>query len=146
MSFRFTPEEMSALSDEQRDMVLDVAVGALLADGDPEEVDVSIVEADLLEVPWGWSESQTAEKVASSLERVAEKCTPEESMVFLRQAVEVLTDPNVRAKTLALAMRLAFVDGELTKNEDLVLSTFATAFEVPLPTVQKICKAVVKGE
>jgi hypothetical protein len=146
MSFRFTPEEMSALSDEQKDTVLDVAIAALLADGSPDDVDVSLVEADLLGVPWGRSDGETAENVQESFARVAAQCTPDQSIAFIKRAAEVLTDPEIRIKTVALAAKLAYVDGEFTKNEDLVLSTFALAFEVPIPTVQKICQALMKGE
>lgn len=146
MSFRFTPDEMSALSDEQKDMVLDIAIGALLADGTPQDVDVSQIEADLLEVPWGRSDAEMAAKVAESMERVAAQCTPEKSIAFVERAASVLTHPDIRTKTVALAARLAYLDGEFTKNEDYVLSMFAIAFGISRPTVQKICQALMKGE
>jgi hypothetical protein len=146
MSFRFTPDEMSALSDEQKDMVLDVAVGALLADGTPQDVDMSLIEADLLEVPWGRSDAEMAVKVAESMERVAAQCTPEKSWAFVQRAAVVLTDPDLRTKTVALAARLAFLDGDFTKNEDYVLSMFATAFGIQRPTAQQIRQSLMKGE
>jgi uncharacterized tellurite resistance protein B-like protein len=146
MSFRFTSEELIELTEEQREMVLDVVIGAVLADGTPDSVDVSTFEADLLDVPWGVSDAEMGDKIQDSFDRVAACLTPRASVDFVLRAREVITDQNIRTKTLALAAKIAYLDGNFTKNEDMVLSTFAHAFEVPIFTVKEICESLMKGE
>jgi hypothetical protein len=146
MSFRFTADDMNKLTDAQKDMIIDVVVGGILADGKIEKAEEAMFEQELRKVPWGRSEEVMVEKIKSAVMRVNGLNSPEKAVDFVKTAVATLPDQSVREKTFAMMARMMYSDANMTENEGTVLMVFADQFQIPMETVQKIGTAVKKGE
>jgi uncharacterized tellurite resistance protein B-like protein len=146
MSYRFTADDMGKLNDAQKDMIIDVIIAGVLADGQVQEAEVSTFDTELRKVPWGRTEAEMEDKIKQSFAKVSSFSSPEQAVNLVKSATDTLTDQSVREKTFALLARLMYADKQVSENEGTVLMVFANQFQIPMETVQKIGTAVKKGE
>jgi hypothetical protein len=67
MSYRFTADDMGKLNDAQKDMIIDVIIAGVLADGQVQEAEVSTFDTELRKVPWGRTEAEMEDKIKQSI-------------------------------------------------------------------------------
>ncbi len=145
MSFRFTAEEMNALTEQQKETILDVVIAGVLADGGAlDEDEVQQFDSELRQVPWGLSEETMVAKIRASYEKIHAFTAPQQAIDLVRAAGGTLTDTNVREKTFAMLARVMYAGQQMSDAEKAVLTAFASAFDLGLPRLQQIAQAVKK--
>jgi uncharacterized tellurite resistance protein B-like protein len=146
MGYTFTADEMRALSDAQKDAIIDVVIAGVLADGQIADAEADKVDSEFRKLDWGRSVEEMEEKVKQSFTRINAFTSPEQAFGLVKSAAETLADPALREKTFALLMTVMYADRKMSPNEKTVLTVFATAFQLPLPKLAEMAEAVKKGE
>ena len=145
MSYELTAEEMQGLTDAQKDAIIDVVIAGVLADGAVDEAEVGKFDSEIRKVAWGRTEAQMDEIIKASFEKINSFNSPEQAFALVKAAADTLTDQTIRQKTFALLMKVMYADQKMSANEKTVLTVFATAFQIPLPTLAEMSEAVKKG-
>ena len=145
MGYEFTTEEMQGLSDAQKDAIIDVVIGGVLADGAVDEAEVAKFDTEIRKIAWGRSEAAMDEVIKASFAKINAFTTPEQAFELVKASADTLTDQTIRQKTFALLMKVMYADQKMSANEKTVLTVFATAFQIPLPKLAEMSEAVKKG-
>jgi hypothetical protein len=147
MSFRFTEEDMKGLSEEQKDTIIDVVIGGLLAEGTINEDEVAKIDAEFVEIAWGRSRDAMDAAIKASYEKINGFTEPKQAIDLVKGAAEKLNSQDVREKAFALVARVMWAGKEaMSEKEQTVLIAFCVAFHIPVERIQEIGEAVKKGD
>ncbi len=145
MSFLLTDDEMNALTDAQKDALIDTVISGLCAEGTLKTDEVERLDEEFIHLAWGRTKEEMEKAIRASYEKIRAFTEPKQAVAMIKRVAATLTDQTVREKAFAMLARVLYDGNEMSVNEQTVLTAFCVAFEIPLPKLKEIGEAVKSG-
>jgi len=145
MSFAFTAEDMSRLTQDQKAAVVGACMAAVFADGQIDPAEVVKFEAAFQAVPWGIPVEHVELMIQLVYLKLSRLRSADEASEFIRRTADTLPTADMKEKAFALAAKVCYVETPMNQSTKNVLDALAQAMQISLPRIAQIA-AEVKRE
>jgi hypothetical protein len=145
MSFAFTAEDMNSLTADQKAAVVGACIATIAADGKIDPAEAAKFDAEFEKVPWGLPQAAVEDMIKLVYLKLQTIKSPAQAQEFIERTTATLPSIDIKEKTVALAAKVAYVNGTLNTQTANVLNALSLAMQISLPRMTEIA-AEVKGK
>jgi uncharacterized tellurite resistance protein B-like protein len=142
MSFAFTAEDRKNLSADEKAAVVAACLASVAADGKIDPAEVAKFDAEFQKVPWGLETAVVDDMINLVYLKLQTIQSPAQANEFVARAAAALPSVAMKEKTIALAAKVAYVDGRVKPETANILNAIGAAMEIPMPRMQEIAAFV----
>lgn len=142
MSFAFTADDMNSLSQDQKAAIVGACMATVMADGQIDQAEVAKFDAEFKKIPWGVPQATVEEMIKLIYAKLQTVRSPAEAQEFMQRTAATLPSMDIKEKAVALAAKVAYVNGTMNANTKNVLNALAIAMQISLPRMAEIAAEV----
>ncbi len=142
MDLTLNVSDLSSLSAEQKNAILQALFLALGIDREVNPEELARFEHELASIPWGLEHSLLQQMVQAARVRRKLVSGSDETLAWIREIASHLPTPAVKEKTLAAMSRIAMAQG-INRAERGLLNTFASVLELPAERLEQLRQALL---
>ncbi len=114
--------------------VIEALAVAVYADADTNVEEETELHAILTNLSWSWSHQLVADEYIPKAMRLAKSVSSDQSrLYFLAEHIAERIDPGAYEHLFRLLIRITTADGDINRQEKLMLGAFSYAFRIPEP-------------
>ena len=142
MDLTLNVSDLSSLSAEQKNAILQALFLALGIDREVNPEELARFEHEVASIPWGLEHSLLQQMVQAARVRRKLVSGSDETLAWIREIASRLPTPAEKEKTLAAMSRIAMAQG-INRAERGLLNTFASVLELPAERLEQLRQALL---